>query len=43
MLPIKVVVKQGVESFIFKGADLMWPGIQEISHVLQSEDELRFK
>ena len=26
-LPLKVYVKISVEQFIFKGADLMWPGI----------------
>jgi len=25
-MPLKVFLKKGVESFIFKGADLMWPG-----------------
>lgn len=24
---IRIFIKQGVENFIFNGADLMWPGI----------------
>jgi len=27
LLPVKIYLKLGVESFIFNGADLMWPGI----------------
>lgn len=34
---IKVYIKQGVESFLFRGADLMWPGIRSI--ILQDKDE----
>jgi predicted ribosome-associated RNA-binding protein Tma20 len=28
---LKVYIKQGVEEFLFNGADLMWPGIFKIS------------
>ena len=28
---LKVYIKQGVEEFLFNGADLMWPGIFSIS------------
>jgi len=28
---LKVYTKQGVEEFLFNGADLMWPGICHIS------------
>lgn len=32
MLPLKIYLKQGVQQFIFKGADLMWPGIRQLIH-----------
>jgi hypothetical protein len=28
---LKVYIKQGVESFLFNGADLMWKGVQSLS------------
>jgi len=28
---LRVYIKQGVENFLFRGADLMWPGICHIS------------
>ena len=28
---LKVYLKQGVEQYIFNGADLMWPGIKSIT------------
>jgi len=33
MLPLRVVVKDGVQSFIFRGADLMWPGVAEVTNI----------
>ena len=42
-MPLRVVLKETVEHFIFKGADLMWPGIIEITDVRQQEDELRYR
>ena len=29
--PLKVLLKEGVEQYIFNGADLMWPGIASLS------------
>jgi predicted ribosome-associated RNA-binding protein Tma20 len=29
-LQLKIYVKYGVEQYIFKGADLMWPGIFKV-------------
>ena len=29
---MKVYIKQNVETFLFRGADLMWPGILSISN-----------
>ena len=37
ILPLQIYLKQGVESFIFNGADLMWPGIYSIN-LDQDED-----
>lgn len=30
LLSLRIFLKEGVQSFIFKGADLMWPGIRHI-------------
>ena len=29
---MKIYLKEGVQKFIFNGADLMWPGIYKIEH-----------
>ena len=29
--PKKIFLKEGVESYIFNGADLMWPGVKGFS------------
>jgi len=29
---VKVYIKQNVETFLFRGADLMWPGILNLSN-----------
>jgi predicted RNA-binding protein (TIGR00451 family) len=31
MPPLRVFLKEGVEQFIFNGADLMWPGIKSLN------------
>ena len=31
MVDQKIFLKPGVEQYIFKGADLMWPGIEAVS------------
>lgn len=31
-VPLKIFLKEGVEQFIFNGADLMWPGIKAFSN-----------
>jgi len=41
VLPVRIFLKQGVENFIFKGADLMWPGIFAVD-ACQDEEEERF-
>ncbi len=29
--PLRIYLKDGVEQFIYNGADLMWPGIKSMS------------
>ena len=29
-LPIRLILKVGVEQFVFRGADLMWPGVYKL-------------
>ena len=31
IVPFKVFLKEGVEQYIFNGADLMWPGVKTLS------------
>lgn len=31
IVPLKIFLKEGVEQYIFNGADLMWPGIKAFS------------
>ena len=28
---VKIYIKQNVETFLFRGADLMWPGVLSVS------------
>ena len=31
VLPLKIYLKEGVEQYVFRGADLMWPGVRKIA------------
>jgi len=40
LIPTVFYLKQGVESFVTNGADLMWPGVERVeSHLEIEEDE----
>ena len=30
VLPLKIYLKEGVEQYVFRGADLMWPGVRQL-------------
>lgn len=37
IVPLEIHLKEGVQSFVFKGADLMWPGVREVKVNGQAE------
>jgi len=38
LIPLRIFLKEGVQSFIFNGADLMWPGVRAIEHAKGFEE-----